>query len=325
MKNLKFLLRGILSAALILLVLHKVNWTGLGIVLSHTDARWLLAGSLTTLLLIIALATRWRIFLRQQGIQIRFSTILSLTWAGQFFNSVLPGSTGGDVVKIYQLCRLAPHQKAAAAATVLTDRLSALVAMLVLAGTSSALAPAPLQVIAGWHVSLGMLTLWFGVALAALATTGWLVFRFLGKTHWLGRVQRTLAACTKSFEWNRHTLLAVTMSFGIHFLTFFIVFLFARSLGIGITYAQVTLFMPILMLLVMLPITVNGHGLRELLLIFYFTYFHIASAGHAEVGVKETVIALSVLLVTNDLLWAIPGGIWYFLSFKRPRSTNLMV
>ena len=67
----------------------------------------------------------------------------------------------------------------------------------------------------------------------------------------------------------------------------------------------------------MMPVTVNGHGLREVLLIFYFTYFHIALTGYAEVGVKETVVALSVLLVANDLLWALPSGLWCLARFKR--------
>ena len=85
---------------------------------------WAIPASALVALLITLLALRWRIFLRQQGLELPFSTIFSLTWAGQFFNSVLPGSTGGDVVKIYQLCRLAPDRKAAAAATVVVDRLA---------------------------------------------------------------------------------------------------------------------------------------------------------------------------------------------------------
>jgi uncharacterized membrane protein YbhN (UPF0104 family) len=317
MARLKFLLRCIVSVALIALVARKVNWTGLGFVLRHVDARWALAGSLCTLLLIASLATRWRIFLRQQRIELRFGTIFSLTWAGQFFNSVLPGSTGGDFVKIYQLCRLAPGQKAAAAATVLTDRLSALVALLVLAGVAFAIAPAPLQSLAGRGGSMGTVVLWGCVALVAASVSGWLAFRFLRATHWLGRLQRTLAASKKSFELNRNLLAAVVLSFGIHFLNFLIVFLFARSLGIGISYAQVLLIMPVVLLLVMMPVTVNGHGLREVLLIYYFTHFHIALNGYAGVGVKETVIALSVLLVANDLLWSLPGGLWYLVRFKQ--------
>ena len=158
---------------------------------------------------------------------------------------------------------------------------------------------------------------WGFAALVSATVAGWVLFRFLRTTHWLGRLQRTLLASKKSFALNRNLLAAVVLSFGIHFLNFLMVFLFARSLGIGISYPQVLLIMPVVLLLVMMPVTVNGHGLREVLLIYYFTHFHLALSGHANVGVKETVIALSVLLVTNDLLWSLPGGLWYLARFKQ--------
>lgn len=113
--------------------------------------------------------------------------------------------------------------------------------------------------------------------------------------------------------------LAVAMAFTIHFVSFGGFFLFARALGIAVTYPQVLLFLPVVMTLLLIPVTVNGHGLREVLLIFYFTHFHIALSGYAGVGVKETVIALSVLAVSNDLMWSLPGGLWYLMRFKSIR------
>src|SRR5207245_2732724 len=113
------------SVTLILLVLRQVHWVALRDVLRRTDWHWLALGSAFTPVLIVGLARRWLIFVRQQGIAVRFLQLLSTTWIGQFFNSILPGSTGGDVVKIYRLCRLAPDRKAAVAASVLVDRLLA--------------------------------------------------------------------------------------------------------------------------------------------------------------------------------------------------------
>ena len=40
----------------------------------------------------------------------------------------------------------------------------------------------------------------------------------------------------------------------------------------------------------MIPVTVNGHGLREVVLIFYFNHINIALTGNASVGVRETVL-----------------------------------
>lgn len=309
----KFFLRAIVSLGLIVLVLRKVRWSELAVVLRQLDPTLAAVGSSLTLLLILLLATRWRIFLRQQGLDLTFIRIFTLTWAGQFFNSVLPGSTGGDVVKIYQLCQLHPDRKAAAAATVFADRLSALVALLALAGTAVLVEPAPLGLIEARGIT------WKHVAgiLAALAAAGaagaWLTYRLLRRTTLFGRISRTVIASRRAFVLSFETVMAVFLAFALHLLNFTIIFFFAKALGLRITYGQVLLIMPVVLLLVMLPVTVNGHGLRELLLIGYFTALGIRLASGDNVGTQEMVVALSIVIVSNDLLWSLPGGLWYLL------------
>jgi len=311
------------SVVLIAFVMRKVSWSELGLVLGRLDPAWALPAACLVPLGITALAFRWRIFLRQQGIQLPFGTVFSLTWAGQFFNTVLPGSTGGDVVKVYQLCRLAPDRKAAVAATVVVDRFIALVALLCLVVVALAIDPVPLQMIKEYRNSLSSILWAVVVAAAAAALSAWILFRYLQSTHWLGRVQRTLAALRNNLVFNANLCAAMGMSFGIHCLGFFMTFLFARSLNINITYFQVLLIFPVVMLLVMLPVTVNGHGLREIILIFYFNHLRIGLAGGASIGVRETVVALSVVCVTNDLLWNLPGGLWYLLRFKQRKMEKV--
>ena len=103
----------------------------------------------------------------------------------------------------------------------------------------------------------------------------------------------------------------------MHILNFSIVYAFARSLEIGLTYGQVLLMMPVILFIVMIPITINGHGLRELLLIGYFGAMGVAIAGHSDLKVQDTAVALSLLTVGNDLFWSLPGGLWYLLGWRR--------
>ena len=294
-----------------------MNWGALGAVFTRLHPGWALAGWALTSLLIAGLALRWQIFLREQKIELPFPTIFSLTWAGQFFNSFLPGSTGGDVVKIYQVCRLVPDRKAAAAATVFVDRLSALLALLVLAVIAMAIDPVPLRVLSAQSLSVRMLC-WILLFLAVVAVAAGLLFRTLRSTFWGGRLVRTLVAAKNNFSFNRRLLAAVLLAFAIHLVNFLIAYLFARALGISITYLQVLVIVPVVILLVMLPVTINGHGLRELLLISYFTQMGITLSGHPESGAREIAIAWSLILVANDLLWSLPGGIWYLVRFQIP-------
>jgi len=66
----------------------------------------------------------------------------------------------------------------------------------------------------------------------------------------------------------------------------------------------------------MLPVTVNGHGLRELVLIYYFRALHIVPASGTGTGAAEAVVSLSILMVANELLWSLPGGIVYMARFR---------
>ncbi|MEP6821230.1 MAG: lysylphosphatidylglycerol synthase transmembrane domain-containing protein [Chthoniobacterales bacterium] len=318
--RLKFLLRGLVSLGLIALVARKVNWTELAAVFARLDLRWATTGWAVSFLIIAGLTLRWRILLAQQRLHLHGRTVFALVWGGQFFNSILPGSTGGDVMKIYQLCRIAPDRKAAAVATIFFDRLAALVALLTLALLGFILEPIPLQVLAGrgpvWTAPK-VASLVIGLAIAG-AVVGWLVFRVLRRTTWLGRLQRMLAATKTHLASGPALGVVFVLALAVHFVTFTVFYLFARSLGISITYTQVVLMVPVVLFMMLLPITINGHGLRELLLIGYFRHMEIGLSSAGGSVAPEIAVALSLLLVSNDLLWSIPGGIWYFSTFRGP-------
>jgi hypothetical protein len=72
----------------------------------------------------------------------------------------------------------------------------------------------------------------------------------------------------------------------------------------------------------MVPVTINGHGLREVLLISYLTYLGVAVTGHADVDARETAVALSLLAVATDLLWGLAGGVFYLMCFKPINSVR---
>jgi glycosyltransferase 2 family protein len=293
-----------------------VNWAALGAVFAQLDVRWTALAWASTICLIGSLAWRWRLFLQQQNITLPYRTVFSLTWAGQFFNSLLPGSTGGDAFKIYQICRLAPDRKAAAASTVLLDRLSALVALLCLAVGSILLDPTPLLRLPPPDVPASRLVA-LGLLLGAGGMIGlWLLSRLLRHTKLHGRISRTLVAAREAVRFDRTFLFGLLLAFAIHLLNFLIIYFFARALRIPLSYPQIAMMMSAVLLFLMLPVTINGHGLRELLLIGYLSYLGAVVAGPVAVDARETAVALSLLAVTTDLLLSIPGGLLYLFRFR---------
>lgn len=279
--------------------------------LAQLELRYLTLGVLLYLPFIGGMTLRWQAFLRQHDITLPFVDVLSLTWSGQFFNSFLPGSTGGDVVKIYQLCRRMPERKAAAASTVIADRLIALIALLILAGSALIIEPAPLQLLRG--VALPLKAIALAVVFVLLAA--WVLSRIIQPAEWIARLRKIVQACRQALTFNSRLAAGLLLGLLVHLVNFTIIYFFARALRTSMSYTQVVLMMPVVLFLLLLPLTINGHGLREVLLVGYFSYFRVQSSGQPAAGSNDLAIALSLLMVANDLFCSLPGGIWYFSKF----------
>lgn len=72
---------------------------------------------------IFGTSLRWWRLLRASGCPMRLWPTVRLTYVGFFFNIVVPGLTGGDLVKAVMVARWHPERRAAAAMSVLVDRL----------------------------------------------------------------------------------------------------------------------------------------------------------------------------------------------------------
>lgn len=67
-------------------------------------------------------AARWFLLARAQGLSLSFKDMVELTMIGNFFNTFMPGSVGGDVIKAWYVAGQEPTRKTRAIFTVLLDR-----------------------------------------------------------------------------------------------------------------------------------------------------------------------------------------------------------
>lgn len=77
---------------------------------------------------------RWHSLLEAQDIHISFGRAFVLNMVGSFYNSFMPGSTGGDLIKAYYAAKHTTH-RTRAVMTVIIDRLLGLLALIILGGT----------------------------------------------------------------------------------------------------------------------------------------------------------------------------------------------
>lgn len=309
--RLKFVGRIAFSVALILWLASRLDWAGLIRHFADVDWRWLSVVVLCSPLCLVLLTARWLIFLRARQLKPSPGGLLRLLWAGQFFNTFLPGAVGGDVFKAVAVGRLLPGAQVEAGATVVVDRFCAFLTLALLALVGASLQHKLLQAVfaAGIVLPRGALLAAAGLGVGALALVGG-----IGRSAWFRQRRETWRQNARLAGWAVLAGLrdwptfawAAILSLVIHLANFTVFFAVARMLRLDIGFGQVLLIMPVVLIIAMLPVTINGHGLREIVLV---TYFHWQGIGGPGVGPAEAAVAVSLLYVTNDLLWNLPGGI----------------
>lgn len=88
-----------------------------------------LLGLFALLVATLLVAVRWWWLLLAQEIPLTLWQAIRLAWIGQFFAVVLPGATGGEIVRAYYIRRAKPGATIAAVSTLLTDRVLGLYAL----------------------------------------------------------------------------------------------------------------------------------------------------------------------------------------------------
>ncbi len=102
-------------------------------------------------------------------------------------------------------------------------------------------------------------------------------------------------------------LLLYSMAF--QYSQFLVFYWLARSLGLGISLFAVVMFLPLVVILSNIPVTVGGFGLRESLIVLFF----------ASYGGKEAALALGVLFSFAEYI--VPA--FFGLFFLRPYLKKL--
>lgn len=81
----------------------------------------------------VVAALRWRLLLALAGVEISAKRAMLLQWVGAFFNVVVPGNIGGDVLKAIYVARDLADQRAMVFAITLLDRVVALAGLVAVA------------------------------------------------------------------------------------------------------------------------------------------------------------------------------------------------
>lgn len=308
------LLRVAVSAVLIAWLLRRTDFSEVGRAFRAADLRLVGLAILLIPLGYLTSVCRWRLLLRAQGGDAPLSFLLQSLMVGIFFNNLLPSTIGGDAVRAWDTAR-AGVDRATAVAVVVVDRFVGLLALMLFAVAGLALSGrivadsslgsniAPRLTAWVWAGALGM-----GLAAALLFLPSQRVPALLARLGALlpgrlGSLPGKIASSLFAFQGKGSVLLrAFAWSLVLQGVVVLNAWVLARALRVPIPLADFFLIVPLGLFLMMLPVSINGIGVRESSYAFFFRAFGIA----ASLGVAVAWLDYGLLL-----LQALAGGAVY--------------
>ena len=271
---------------------------------------WIAAALLLVLVDRALMAFRWMVLLRalSTGTRPPFASVLRIFFVSTFVGSFLP-SLAGDVYRAYSLSRL--HVSGVeSAASVIMDRALGVVAMVIVAVVSLAFA-FELRNVPGVLVTVAIAAA--GCAAAAVALYNERIAALLQRaTGWLGpgagRSAARLVEAVRRYRWHHAELTNVLItSIAVQIIRVLQAYCLGMSLAITAPIWAYFVFIPLIVLVMQLPISISGLGTSQLMFDLLF--------GRVGVSSPQSV-ALSILFIALGVAGNLPGALLYLTGGK---------
>ena len=295
----------VISALLLTIVLRSANLGEIWAAVRGADLLLLVVAFSLHLVGFMVSAYRWRMLLRTSGADCSIRFLFESYIVGVFFSNFLPSTIGGDVYRAYDSSRLG-QGKSNAIAVVVLDRFLGLLSLMLFA---------LLALLAGNQLTERIPLLFVWVSLGTLGILAFVWVSFM-PPHWLPQVisklkvpfgdkVRRLLEAFLEFKGHRAVLVkALGLSLLLQANVVLHYYLIAQAMNLAIPLSNFFLIIPVATLIMMLPISVNGIGLRENVFVFFFAPFAIA---------QSQAIAFPWIAYGMVVVLGVAGGVLYVL------------
>jgi uncharacterized membrane protein YbhN (UPF0104 family) len=266
------------SIVLLAVLFSRIEMSRLWVSARNASIAWLGVALILYSINVAASVWRWWLLLDAQEVPVPPVRLLGSFLVALFFNNFLPSNIGGDVVRISDTAKPA-GSKTLATTIVLVDRLMGLMGLVLVAAVGATIAAgahgrAPSPIWPSW--------LWVTFLVGAMAAAPALV-----SPAGLGRLLQPLTvfhpewvgdridSVTATLERFRERLGALASCFGgavfVQAITVAFYVAVSYALKIRVTPWDLAVIVPLSFVVQMLPVSVNGFGVREATFSFYFT------------------------------------------------------
>jgi glycosyltransferase 2 family protein len=327
--RLAWIARILVATGAILWVFRGQDWEELAAVFRRLSP-WSFVLSLAVFAVAqVIIGLRWWLLLRAQSIHIQVQAAVRLYFLGLFYNNVMPGSVGGDLLKAWYVTKHT-DRKIAGVLSVFVDRVIGLTALILMAiatytmfvrGRAIRGAGADQANSAGGLLQYSGEVLWVAVTAAAVlaillihpysrarvgltAERVWI--RGLMLLH--GMKEAVVVYCSKPW-----TLLEVLVLTFVSQTTVVVAFwLLGRHLGIGAGLRYYLVIFPVAWVVAAVPVSIAGLGVFEAAMVGMF--------GHLAGVPAEWAMVLALCQRFIWVLASLPGGLIHLLGAHLPQE-----
>lgn len=299
----------IITVVLLSLLVRKMAVSEVVTMVSGLNLESLGISVLLTVAAVILSAYKWQLLLIARGCSLSIGALTKYYFVGLFMNNFLPSSIGGDLMRIYQVGKRIGNNNEAAASVIL-ERLLATLGLII----PAAVALLPNRILLGKVllpvISFLVICLIFAFIIAKPA-----IVKPLARVPWkwwqktvtrLREINNIIQAYrSKPAAVIKVIVYSVMFQMVVVCINYYLV----RAMGIShISLWQCTLMVPVISAVSMIPISINGLGVREGAYVLLFGTLGLSSS---------QAVTLSLLFFIIVTLVSLVGGIFFVLEREK--------
>lgn len=311
--------RLVISALLLWVLVTKIgtNWSEtIPDATGHTLA-WLAGALVLTFLGVVLSAVRWSAVLAALGQHPPFGRLLSLYFAGQFVGNVLPSTIGGDALRVSRLAKDNGEGPTTFASVVL-ERLTGWLVLPVITLFGLAVNPGLRELgrasAIAFAVAAGTLTLLVVVLFLTARPGQGLEGRLEHNEGWRRFTSAVRFGIHRLVHEPAATARILATGFAYQLILIGSALMAARALGLpsGAGPTALLAFLPAVLIAQVLPISISGLGVRELLFVLFL---------HPLGVPRSQAIALGLLLYLLNLVVSLLGAPAFAVGHSKAAAT----
>lgn len=265
----------------------------------------------------ILMSYKWNILLTAKGIILPFVEVVRGYYIGTFWGTFLPTTVGGDVVRAYRVAGQTNSKKDIVSSVVL-ERVLGIIASFLM-GFSSVILFIMFVDASNWKI-VASLIISFLVFLSLVLLSfnihliRWFDKRFL--FHRQGMIGKLTQVYDSYHSYRQHhgaMLRFLLWSLLEHCSPIICTFLVSQALKLDIPWWSFFIFIPVIMALSKVPVSIDGFGVREGLYVFFFSFVGIPGSDAFLLGFVSHILGIVSVL----------PGFFYYSFFLTPPAKIL--